>query len=258
MIAAVAALPFDTATPTGIWIVGAALLGFLAGRATYLVITRMPEYLERNWNRDARAVLGLDDTAPPASQPPTTHSLCPAPVEVLTGIASAIVVWRFGATWQGAAGLVLTWVLIAAAGVDMRSRLLPDVITLPLLWAGLLASLLPAFTDTTTALLGAAAGYLALWAVYWACRIVTGNDGIGHGDFKLLAATGAWFGWAALLPIVLIASLTGAAVSGVLQARSGVRSSAFAFGPFLAIAAWAWMLGGTWASAAWQQAVLGG
>jgi leader peptidase (prepilin peptidase)/N-methyltransferase len=166
-------------------------------------------------------------------------------VELLCGVASAIVVWHFGVTWQAAAGLLFTWFLVAAGGIDFRTQLLPDSLTMPLLWLGLLISLVPIFVDTREAVIGAAIGYLALWSVYWLFKLATGKEGMGFGDFKLFAVAGAWMGYAALLPVIIIAALSGAIIGTVmLRTRGQDRSVPFAFGPFLAIAMWIWLVAG--------------
>jgi leader peptidase (prepilin peptidase)/N-methyltransferase len=134
---------------------------------------------------------------------------------------------------------LFTWALIALAGIDVRTQLLPDQITLPLLWLGLLIALVPLHVETSAALLGAAIGYLSLWSVYWGFKLLTGKEGMGHGDFKLLGALGAWMGPWALLPIVLISSLIGAVVGTILLAAQGRdRATPIPFGPFLAAAGW--------------------
>ncbi len=166
-------------------------------------------------------------------------------VELLSGVLSAVAIWHFGANAQGAAALVLTWVLIAASGIDLRTQLLPDQLTLPLLWLGLLLALLPVFVDPVQAILGAALGYLALWSVYWVFKLLTGKEGMGYGDFKLLAALGAWMGAWALLPIVLISSLVGAVIGSAYLALSRKGHGVpIPFGPYLAIAGWIWLLAG--------------
>ena len=167
-------------------------------------------------------------------------------VELLSGVLSAVAIWHFGANAQGAAALVLTWVLIAASGIDLRTQLLPDQLTLPLLWLGLLLALLPVFVDPVQAILGAALGYLALWSVYWVFKLLTGKEGMGYGDFKLLAALGAWMGAWALLPIVLISSLVGAVIGSAYLALSRKGHGVpIPFGPYLAIAGWIWLLAGS-------------
>jgi leader peptidase (prepilin peptidase)/N-methyltransferase len=160
-------------------------------------------------------------------------------IEALTAVLSIIVVWKFGATPQAAFGLLLTWGLIALAAIDMDTQLLPDSITQPLLWLGLLLSLGPVFVDSSTAILGAAAGFSVLWVVFQLYRLLTGKEGMGHGDFKLLAVFGAWMGWQMLPQVVLLSALPGALFGVVLIAtgRSG-RDTPMPFGPFLAISGW--------------------
>ena len=171
---------------------------------------------------------------------------CAAPIalrypllELGTGLLTVAVVAQFGPTFQGLMALLLTWALIALAGIDLDHQLLPDVITLPLLWLGLLVNLGGTFTDLPSAVVGAAAGYLVLWSVYWLFRLATGREGMGYGDFKLLAALCAWLGWQQLPLILLIASLTGALYgTTALLLKRQTRQAPFAFGPFLALAGW--------------------
>jgi leader peptidase (prepilin peptidase)/N-methyltransferase len=164
-------------------------------------------------------------------------------VEALSACACAAVVWKFGISWQALAGLGFSWTLIAAAGIDLRTQLLPDQLTLPLLWSGLLLALLPLFVDARGGIVGAAIGYLSLWSVYWAFKLITGKEGMGYGDFKLLGALGAWMGPLALLPIVLMSALSGALIGSaflLLQGRG--RATPIPFGPFLAGAGWVWFM----------------
>jgi len=166
-------------------------------------------------------------------------------VELLTALASATVAWRFGFGLPLAAALAFTWILVAASGIDVRTQLLPDQLTLPLLWLGLLAALVPLFVDPPAAIVGAAIGYLSLWSVFWLFKLGTGKEGMGYGDFKLLAALGAWMGASSLLPIVLLSSLTGALVGGIALAAQGRdRSTPIPFGPFIAAAGWIWFVFG--------------
>ena len=166
-------------------------------------------------------------------------------VEALTALLSALVAWKFGLTWQTALVLVFTWTLIALTFIDADTTLLPDDLTLPLLWLGLLANVFGAFVPLKEAVLGAAAGYLVLWSIYWLFKLATGKEGMGFGDFKLLAALGAWMGWKALLPIVLLSSLVGAIVgiALIVLARRG-REIPIPFGPYLAAAGMIVMLTG--------------
>jgi leader peptidase (prepilin peptidase)/N-methyltransferase len=166
-------------------------------------------------------------------------------VEILTGVLTASVAWKFGFAWPALLAMVLTWFLIALTFIDIDHQLLPDSLTLPLLWLGLTASLWGPLTasalpvDTRSSVIGALAGYVSLWSVYHLFRLATGKEGMGYGDFKLLAALGAWLGWQMLLPITLIAAAVGA-VTGmiVLGVRGQHRSTPIAFGPFLAAAGW--------------------
>jgi leader peptidase (prepilin peptidase)/N-methyltransferase len=173
-------------------------------------------------------------------------------VEALTGILSGAVAWKLGFGWPTAAALVLTWFLVALAFIDIDTQFLPDSLTLPLLWLGLLLSLFapapggaPVPVDMRASIIGAIAGYLSLWSVYHLFRLLTAKEGMGYGDFKLLAALGAWLGWQMLLPIVLVAAAVGA-VSGIvlLSLRGQNRSTPIAFGPFLAAAGWLMLMFG--------------
>jgi leader peptidase (prepilin peptidase)/N-methyltransferase len=158
-------------------------------------------------------------------------------VEAITAVLSAWVAWRFGFGVPGLAALAFTFALIALTFIDADTTLLPDNLTLPLLWAGLLLNTAGTFAPLPEAVVGAAAGYLILWSIYWLFKLVTGKEGMGYGDFKLLAALGAWFGWKMLLPILLLSSVVGAAVGMILLvlARRG-RDIPIPFGPYLAAA----------------------
>jgi leader peptidase (prepilin peptidase)/N-methyltransferase len=166
-------------------------------------------------------------------------------VELGTAILSALVAWKFGFVWYTAAALLLTWMLIALSGIDIDHQLLPDDMTLSLVWLGLLLSLLPTVpsiglpVDPRSSIIGALAGYLSLWSVYHAFRLLTGKEGMGYGDFKLFAALGAWLGWQKLLPIILLAAFTGAVI-GILMIvlRGRDRNVPIPFGPYLAAAGW--------------------
>lgn len=162
-------------------------------------------------------------------------------------LAFAVTGWRFGATAATGAGVLLAWMLLTLAAIDLECGLLPDRLTLPLLWAGLLYNLLSAAVPLDRAVLGAVAGYLLLWLLYWVFRLLTGREGLGYGDFKLLAAIGAWLGWTALPTVLLWSSLTGLLAGGMLMlARRMTRADPLPFGPFLAAAGWmAWLAGTT-------------
>ncbi|HEY4892439.1 MAG TPA: A24 family peptidase [Reyranella sp.] len=173
-------------------------------------------------------------------------------VELLSGLATALVAWQLGFGWPAACAIVVTWFLIALTFIDLDEQLLPDTLTLPLLWLGLLASLtgwasdgasLP--KDPVSAIGGAALGYLSLWTLYHLFRLLTGKEGMGYGDFKLLAALGAWLGWQMLLPVVLLSAGVGAIIGVLLIAtRRQQRGNPIPFGPFLATAGWVTMLWG--------------
>ncbi|WP_018972769.1 prepilin peptidase [Rudaea cellulosilytica] len=259
----------------GVAVALAGLLGLLVGSFLNVVILRLPARLMHQWREQSREMLELGGEVEPAPPglvwqashcPQCKHALgalenipvvswlalrgrckhCGTKisvqyplVELLTAVCSALIVWKLGVGWQAAAGLLFTWALIALAGIDVRTQLLPDQITLSLLWFGLLIALAPFFVDTSSAILGAAIGYLSLWSVYWGFKLLTGKEGMGYGDFKLLGALGAWMGPWALLPIVLLSSLIGAVVGGTLLAVQGRdRATPIPFGPFLAAAGW--------------------
>ncbi|HUG72673.1 MAG TPA: A24 family peptidase [Steroidobacteraceae bacterium] len=257
------------------------LLGLLVGSFLNVVIHRLPVMLERAWRREC---LALDGKEPPAEAPynlvvpRSACTSCQAPigalqnipvlswlllggrcrsckarisaryplVELFTAVLSAAVAWKFGFGWTAAAALVLTWFLVALACIDIDTQLLPDNLTLPLLWLGLLvALLLPYHTgarlpvDLSDAVIGAMAGYLALWSMYHLFRLLTGKEGFGYGDFKLLAALGAWLGWQMLLLIVVGAASVGAVVGiAAIVFKGRDKSVPVAFGPYLAAAGW--------------------
>jgi len=258
------------------------VFGLLVGSFLNVVILRLPRRLEHDWQAQARDLLGQaapeKEAVPPDLVFKGSHCMhckhalspldnipllsflvlrgrcryCKTPiswqyplVEFLSGVACAVLAWKFGFGWQLVAGLAFTWFLIAGSGIDARTQLLPDQITLPLLWLGLLISLVPLFVDSPAAIIGAATGWLSLWLVFWLFKLMTGKEGMGYGDFKLLAALGAWMGATALLPIILLSSLIGAIVGGTLLAVQGKdRSTPIPFGPFIAAAGWTWFVFG--------------
>jgi leader peptidase (prepilin peptidase) / N-methyltransferase len=158
-------------------------------------------------------------------------------VEAISGILAGYIGWRFGLTWAMAGALIFAWALIALTAIDIDTQLLPDDITLPLLWLGLLVNLNNGFTPLSSAVIGTVAGYLSLWAVYWLFKLTTGKEGMGYGDFKLLGAIGAWLGWKMLPAVILLSSLVGAGVGVALIVftRHG-RNTPIPFGPYLAAA----------------------
>lgn len=160
-------------------------------------------------------------------------------IELATGLLSVAVIFYVGINWSGLAALVFTWSLIALTMIDFDTYLLPDDITLPLLWLGLIVNSFNTFTDLPSALWGAIAGYLALWSVYKFFKLVTGKEGMGYGDFKLLAALGAWMGWQMLPQVILLSSLVGAVIGiSMIVIRGRDKNIPIPFGPYLAIAGW--------------------
>ena len=253
----------------------AAGLGLLVGSFLNVVILRLPKRLEWEWKRDSLETLGqadLYDPPPPgivvepSHCPHCQHKLswyenipvfswlalrgrcrnCKTPisiqypaVELLTMLLVTACVWRFGFGWQGFGASLLSCLLIAMSGIDLRTQLLPDQLTLPLLWLGLIASVDSLFIPAKEAIAGAVLGYLSLWVVYWVYKQLTGKIGMGHGDFKLLAALGAWAGYKALLPIVMLSSIVGAVVGSIwLMTKGRDKATPIPFGPYLAIAGW--------------------
>jgi leader peptidase (prepilin peptidase)/N-methyltransferase len=253
----------------------AAGLGLLVGSFLNVVILRLPTRLEWSWKRDSREVLGLDevyDPPPPgivverSHCPHCKHVLswyeniplfswlalrgkcrhCHAPispqyplVELLTMLLFLACVARFGFGWQGFGAMVFTAFLVSMSGIDLRTQLLPDVLTLPLMWLGLVAASDHLYMSAKPALVGAAVGYASLWSVWWLFKQLTGKEGMGHGDFKLLAAIGAWTGLRGILPTVLIASLVGAIIGSIWLAVKGRdRATPIPFGPYLAVGGW--------------------
>ncbi len=254
----------------------AALFGLLIGSFLNVVIHRVPLMMQRAWEAEARAILeqpepesvpGRFDLWWPRSRCPQCsreirahenipvlsylllRGRCPGCatriswqyplVEALTAVLFAISILHFGPTPAGLAAMLFTGILIAAAGIDARTTLLPDQLTLPLLWFGLAINYFGVFTDLESAVIGAIAGYLVLWLVYHAFRLLTGKEGMGYGDFKLLAALGAWLGWQALPLVLLLASLVGAIVGiALILLRGRDRNIPIPFGPYLAAAGW--------------------
>lgn len=248
------------------------LLGLLVGSFLNVVIHRLPKMMENEWRNQCAELHGdapienepFSLIRPRSRCPSCGHPIsalenipilswlwlrgkcsdCQAPislrypiVEAVTGLCSAAAAAYFGYGWMLLGALLLIWSLIALTFIDADTQLLPDSITLPLLWMGLCFNLFGVFADLSSAVLGAMVGYLSLWSVYWAFRLVTGKEGMGYGDFKLLAALGAWLGWQMLPLIILLSSLVGAAVGIVLiiLARQG-RHVPIPFGPYLAAA----------------------
>jgi len=160
-------------------------------------------------------------------------------IELLTGVLSLVVALKFGVTWQALAALIFTWSLITLTFIDFDTMLLPDSIVLPILWLGLFCNSFLLFTDLTSAFFGALAGYLSLWAIYWAFKFIRGKEGMGYGDFKLFALIGAWLGWQYLPVTILLSSFVGAMIGIILMTqRKKDTDIAIPFGPYLAVAGW--------------------
>jgi leader peptidase (prepilin peptidase)/N-methyltransferase len=248
------------------------LLGLAVGSFLNVVVHRLPRMMERDWAAQCAELRG---EAPPAGErltlatprsrcPSCGHAIswlenipllsyaflrgrcraCAAPislryplVEAVTGVLSGYAAWHFGPSWQALGALLFVWAMIPLALIDLETQLLPDSITLPLLWLGLLVNTASVFADLRSAVIGAAAGYLSLWLVYWVFKLATGKEGMGYGDFKLLAAIGAWLGWQMLPLTILLSSLVGAVVGIALIALARHRrSTPIPFGPYLAAA----------------------
>ncbi len=245
-------------------------VGLMVGSFLNVVVHRLPKMLEREWRAQCAALAGEDAAADTPYNLVVPRSACPACghpisalqnipvasylwlrgrcahcktsigvryplVEALTGLLSGFVAWHFGFGLGALGALVFLWCLIALTFIDLGTQLLPDGITQPLIWLGLLFNLGGAFVDIRSAVLGAVAGYLALWLVYWLFRLATGKEGMGFGDFKLLAAIGAWLGWQMLPLVILLSSLVGtlAGVALIVLAKHG-RHIPIPFGPYLA------------------------
>jgi len=177
-------------------------------------------------------------------------------VELACGLLSGYVAWHFGFTWQAGAMLLLTWGLLAMSMIDVDHQLLPDVLVLPLLWLGLILNNFGFFVSLESALWGAVAGYLSLWSVYWLFKLVTGKEGMGYGDFKLLAMLGAWGGWQVLPLTILLSSVVGAVLGSILlRVQRAESSTPIPFGPYLAIAGWIALLWGDWITESYLQFV---
>ena len=250
----------------------AAVVGLLVGSFLNVVIHRLPKMLERGWQDQCAELRGETPEPRPRYNLVVPRSACPScghqitaienvpvlswlvlrgkcsncgtpistrypVVELIGGILAAAAIWRFGPTWTGMAACAFLWALLALTFIDFDTQLLPDDLTLPLLWGGLLANLYGLFTPLRDAVIGAIAGYLVLWTIYWLFKLIRGKEGMGYGDFKLLAALGAWLGWKTLPLIILGSSVVGALIGMSLVAFKGRDHNVpLAFGPYLAIA----------------------
>ncbi|MBP8139398.1 MAG: prepilin peptidase [Burkholderiales bacterium] len=248
----------------------AAVIGLCVGSFLNVVIHRLPKMMERGWADQCAELAGREPEAKPRYDLVVPRSACPAcghaitaienvpvvswlalrgrcrgckapisprypVVELVAGALAVAAVWQFGAGWKGLAACAFLWTLLALAFIDADTQLLPDDLTLPLLWGGLAANLFGLFVPLASAVIGAIAGYLVLWTVYWLFKLVRGKEGMGYGDFKLLAALGAWLGWPMLPQIVLVSSVLGA-VGGILMIVLKGRDKAvpLPYGPWLA------------------------
>ncbi|MFA6052301.1 MAG: A24 family peptidase [Methylobacter sp.] len=260
----------------------AAIIGLLVGSFLNVVIYRLPIMMQRNWRKECAEYLQLNaeetheepfnlvfplSRCPGCNTPIKPYQNIPVIsyvflkgtcakcncrismrypiIEAFTAITSAIVAWHFGYTPQTVFALALTWSLIALSFIDIDHQLLPDSITLPMLWLGMCLSLFNLFTDAHSSIIGAVAGYMALWAVYHLFKLATGKEGMGYGDFKLLALFGAWLGWQYLPVIILLSSLAGAVIgiSMIIFVRRD-HNIPIPFGPYLAVAGWIALLWG--------------
>ncbi|MCV4271851.1 A24 family peptidase [Pseudomonas capsici] len=263
------------------FVISTFVLGLLVGSFLNVVVYRLPKMMEQDWKIQAREVLGLPaepkpDTfnliLPHSSCPQCKHRIrawenipvisylalggkcsnCKTPiskryplVELTCGILSGYIAWHFGFGWQAAAILVLSWGLLAMSLIDADHQLLPDSLVLPLLWLGLIVNVFGLFTSLNDAIWGAVAGYLALWSVFWLFKLLTGKEGMGYGDFKLLGMLGAWGGWQILPLTILLSSLVGAVLGVMLmRIRQVEAGTPIPFGPYLAIAGWIALLWG--------------
>jgi len=269
------------------------VVGLLVGSFLNVVIYRLPVMMNTGWKKECKEYLEIEDTESndepfnlmvPLSRCPGCNSaikpyqnipvlsylflkgkcseckihisLRYPLIEAFTGIASAIVAWHFGYTVEMLFALLLTWCLISLSFIDIDHQLLPDSITLPMLWLGLFLSLFSVYSDSHSSIIGAIAGYLSLWSVYQLFRLATGKEGMGYGDFKLLSLFGAWLGWQYLPLIILLSSLVGAiiGISMILITKKDHRIP-IPFGPYLAMAGWLALLWGDQINALYLNAV---
>ncbi len=260
------------------------VVGLMVGSFLNVVIYRLPKMIERGWRQQCAElhgepveVLSVFNIATPGSECPncqhritfwenvpilsylflrgrcsechTRISIRYPFIEAFTAMLSGFVAWHFGFGWLLMAALIFVWALIALATIDIDTQLLPDGITLPLMWFGILVNMHNGFTDLHSSVIGAAAGYLSLWLIYWIFKLVTGKEGMGYGDFKLLAAIGAWLGWTILPLVILLSSLVGGIVGiGLIIASKLNKNVMIPFGPYLA--------GGALIALFWGQSII--
>lgn len=251
-------------------IIVTAIIGLMVGSFLNVVIYRLPKMMERSWRQQCAELRGEPVEILPVFNIATPRSKCPncehritfwenipilsylflrgccsechtrisiryPLIEVLTAMLGGFVAWHFGFGWLLLAALIFVWALIVLAAIDIDTQLLPDDITLPLMWLGILVNMHNGFTDLHSSVIGAVAGYLSLWMIYWVFKLVTGKEGMGYGDFKLLAAIGAWLGWGMLPLVILLSSLVGGIVGiGLIIASRLNKNIMIPFGPYLA------------------------
>ena len=265
----------------GIFYTFVILVGLSVGSFLNVVIYRFPLMLENDWKSQCRELLEIKDpgtdsvitlSKPASTCPQCGHKIrawenipllsyillrgkcsnCQAHIsiqypliELLTGALSLAVALKFGVSWQTLFALILTWSLVAMSVIDIHKQILPDDITLPVLWLGLLISIFNIYIDPASSIIGAITGYMILWSVYQLFKLITGKEGMGYGDFKLLALFGAWFGWT-FIPLIIILSSASGAIIGItmMMFNKHERSTPIPFGPYLAIAGWVAMMWG--------------
>jgi leader peptidase (prepilin peptidase)/N-methyltransferase len=254
----------------GFLIAVVAIIGLMVGSFLNVVIYRLPKMIERSWHQQCAELRGESVEAMPVFNIATPRSECPncqhhitfwenVPIlsyiflrgrcsechfpipirypfiEAFTAMLSGFVAWHFGFGWLLLVALIFVWALIALAAIDIDTQLLPDDITLPLVWLGILVNMHSGFTDLHSSVIGAIAGYLSLWVIYWIFKLITGKEGMGYGDFKLLAAIGAWLGWSVLPLVILLSSLVGGIVGlGLIIISKYSKNVMIPFGPYLA------------------------
>lgn len=265
-----------------LFVISAGVFGLMVGSFLNVVIHRLPLMMEREWRSECAMLLGSSATeeslekfnlmTPRSRCPACAHEIsalenipvlsylilggkcqgCRARIsarypliEIISAIAAVVVAFHFGVSVAAGCAFVLSWALISLAAIDIDTQLLPDSITLPMLWAGIVANYFNVFVSLDEAVLGAIFGYLSLWAVFWMFKLATGKDGMGYGDFKLLAVLGAWLGWQILPVVIVLSSVVGACVGiGLMVFSSHDKSKPIPFGPYMAVAGWIALLWG--------------
>jgi len=265
------------------FVIAMALLGLIIGSFLNVVIYRLPKMMQQDWHEQCCDLLGINNEKreeqqhinlifPASNCPACQHKITALEnipvisylflkgrckscnvkispqyplIEILTGLTTAYITWHFGFSLQTLFALLLTWALICLSVIDLEHSLLPDDITLPFMWLGLACNVFGVFTDITSSLIGAMLGYSILWSIFMGFKVMTGKEGMGYGDFKLLALLGAWLGWQSL-PLIILLSSIAASLIGIIMIlfRGRDKSVAFPYGPYLAIAGWITLLWG--------------